>query len=230
MARGTMIARMGGLTSATAKRQMAERRKKARAKRSVAGEHETDERLEQLEAELERAEADKRAKRLEQHGDVVTELMQEMDATTRAPQAAPDPDELADVPGVSGCWLRFAQRCRRFEAGSGFQTFIIIVILLASILVGVNTYETDSDGLPLLSADAVAVLDVIDSVILAIFWAEIGMKIAGEGKTPWQFFCNAWCACRALLAASARRCCSEWSPCQPLILSLLCVAGTSSIL
>ena len=52
---------------------------------------------------------------------------------------------------VTRWWIWFARKCRRFEEGYFFSSFIMGVILTASVLVGVNTYETDADGEPLLA-------------------------------------------------------------------------------
>jgi voltage-gated sodium channel len=62
-----------------------------------------------------------------------------------------------------------------------FQRFIITVILLAGVLVGVETA-------PALVAAHGHWLRALDTVVLGIFVLEIALKIAAEGKQPWRFF------------------------------------------
>ena len=43
-------------------------------------------------------------------------------------------------------------------------------------------------------ADAVAVLNTMDAIIIAVFFFEITLKVVGQGLQPWRFFFTAWCA------------------------------------
>lgn len=67
-----------------------------------------------------------------------------------------------------------------------FQAFIILVILVAGIQVGIQTYPLDPES------DLVETLEVIDNIILVIFIAELVIKFVAEGKRPWLFFNNNW--------------------------------------
>ena len=93
---------------------------------------------------------------------------------------------------------RFGRLCHRFEQGKFFQSFIMGVILLASVLVGVNTYETDSNDEPLLRRDVVEVLELLDWGILSVFIFEIVLKVIAKGRRPWGFWMDkdmrGWCA------------------------------------
>ena len=62
-----------------------------------------------------------------------------------------------------------------------FQAFITLVILVASVLVGVQTY----DGM-----EQVPALVHLDFAILMIFVLELAIKFVAEGKKPWLFFHN----------------------------------------
>jgi voltage-gated sodium channel len=62
-----------------------------------------------------------------------------------------------------------------------FQRFIVAVILLAGVLVGVETA-------PALVAAHGPWLHVLDRVVLAIFVLEIALKLLAEGNRPWRFF------------------------------------------
>ena len=70
---------------------------------------------------------------------------------------------------------------RRIAEAPAFQGFITGVIVLAGILVGIET-----------SPGAVAAygswLHALDRVVLAIFVLEIAVKMAAEGRRPWNYF------------------------------------------
>ncbi len=66
-----------------------------------------------------------------------------------------------------------------------FSNFIIGVILLAGVLVGIQTYpEAIEQHGPL--------LDLTDQIILWIFVAEIVIKMGAEGSKPWRYFLDPW--------------------------------------
>lgn len=69
-----------------------------------------------------------------------------------------------------------------------FQSLIIAVIILAGIVVGIQTYELSSEKVRSYSV----LLHLIDNVILAVFTIEVIVKILAEGKTPWRYFSDAW--------------------------------------
>ncbi|MEL6346669.1 MAG: ion transporter, partial [Myxococcota bacterium] len=62
-----------------------------------------------------------------------------------------------------------------------FQNFITAVILLAGVVVGLETY-------PPLVEHIEGLLHVLDIAILAIFVAEVVIKMGAEGRRPWRYF------------------------------------------
>lgn len=66
-----------------------------------------------------------------------------------------------------------------------FQSAMLGVILIASLLAGLDTYEALKDrfGPAMLAADR---------AILAVFTAEILIRLGAHGHRPWRFFRDAW--------------------------------------
>lgn len=81
-------------------------------------------------------------------------------------------------------WAHVVYWCRQMTWQGGiyemkFTVVIILTIILAGILVGLDTYPQMQD---------ITVLHVIEIIIVTIFVAEVVMKICAEGKRPWNFF------------------------------------------
>ena len=74
---------------------------------------------------------------------------------------------------------------KRISTSRLFQIFITLVILIASALVGVETY-------PEIEKHHQKLLDLLDHIIIAIFVFEIIIKLLAEGKRPWRYFADAW--------------------------------------
>lgn len=74
---------------------------------------------------------------------------------------------------------------RKTVDSSGFQYFIIAVILFAGVLVGIETY-------PEAMRKWGDILKTLDRVVLGIFIIEILMKMGAEGRKPWKFFNDPW--------------------------------------
>jgi voltage-gated sodium channel len=70
---------------------------------------------------------------------------------------------------------------RRLAHSATFQNFITLVIILAGILVGIET----SPGAVALYGDW---LHTLDRIVLCVFVAEICIKLAAEGNKPWRYF------------------------------------------
>lgn len=66
-----------------------------------------------------------------------------------------------------------------------FQNIIIVTIILASIIVGLETE-------PIIVAKYGSIFNFLDHLILGIFVAESIIKIGAEGKKPWRYFQNGW--------------------------------------
>jgi voltage-gated sodium channel len=74
---------------------------------------------------------------------------------------------------------------KKLAHNPAFNHFILGVIVLAGILVGIQTYHDE------VKAWAGA-LEWIDLVILFIFTFELLVKILAEGQHPWRFFKDPW--------------------------------------
>ena len=66
-----------------------------------------------------------------------------------------------------------------------FRGFIIIAIVFAAILVGLETVTT-------LAQNYAGLLKFFDLLILAIFIIEAIFKILAEGSKPWRYFKDPW--------------------------------------
>ena len=77
------------------------------------------------------------------------------------------------------------QNLKVVAASPKFHNFITIVILLAGVLVGLETY-------PSIMAKYGDTMHVLDQAVLWIFVAEIVVKMGAEGKKPWRYFQDPW--------------------------------------
>ncbi|OLT59835.1 ion transporter [Moorena bouillonii] len=66
-----------------------------------------------------------------------------------------------------------------------FQNTVLSVIILASIIVGLETY-------PSFTAKYGTIVTFIEHLILGFFIAEIFIKIGAEASHPWNYFKNGW--------------------------------------
>ncbi|MDQ8193673.1 ion transporter [Coraliomargarita sp. SDUM461004] len=66
-----------------------------------------------------------------------------------------------------------------------FSSFIIIVIVFAGILVGIETFPAIVDR-------HYQLLHFLDNAVLAIFTTEVILKMAAEKKQPWRYFKDSW--------------------------------------
>ena len=66
-----------------------------------------------------------------------------------------------------------------------FHRVFIVVILLAGVLAGLETNAR-------LVAQYGPLLRALDTIVLGIFVAEIGLKIAAHGRQPWTYFSDGW--------------------------------------
>jgi len=74
---------------------------------------------------------------------------------------------------------------QRLVHSERFQHFVTAVILLAAVLVGLETY-------PGFVARYGTVLHLLDQLIVGIIVAEIVMKMGAEGARPWRYFRDPW--------------------------------------
>ena len=76
-----------------------------------------------------------------------------------------------------------------------FQNSVTAVILLAGVLVGVETYHG-------FAARHQSLLHVLDQIIIWIFVLEVVVKMGAEGSKPWRYFTDPWNVFDFLIAAA----------------------------
>lgn len=77
------------------------------------------------------------------------------------------------------------QLFRSIAESHRFQNLVTAVILIAGVIVGLETS-------PEIIGRIGGPLHFIDKVILAIFTIEAVTKIGAEGRRPWRYFCDPW--------------------------------------
>ena len=81
--------------------------------------------------------------------------------------------------------MKIPEFCRRIVEASWFTGFIITVIVFAGILVGLETSAS-------MVAEHGGLIDLLNKVVLAIFVAEIVLKMTAACPKPWRFFHDGW--------------------------------------
>jgi voltage-gated sodium channel len=77
--------------------------------------------------------------------------------------------------------MRFGEWCERVTTAHWFNHFMLSIVIVASLLVGVQVgYGVDDS----------TVLGVLDLIVLAIFTLECAMKILSRPYAPWEYFTN----------------------------------------
>lgn len=76
-------------------------------------------------------------------------------------------------------WMRFARHCREVANGQLFTSFIFVCIILAGIIVGLQTY-------PVWKNDST--LYVLDIFVLCAFSTELVIKCLAQGYNPLNYF------------------------------------------
>lgn len=75
--------------------------------------------------------------------------------------------------------------CKSIVNSTFFQRLILVTILLAGVVVGVQTFKV-------FAREHAFVLNMLDSFILGIFVIEAVIKILAEGNRPQNYFKNPW--------------------------------------
>jgi voltage-gated sodium channel len=75
--------------------------------------------------------------------------------------------------------------CAKIANHKYFQGFILITILLAGVVVGIQTYKNFADR-------HLSILESLDTFIIGVFTIEVIIKIIAEGKKPLNYFKNPW--------------------------------------
>ena len=79
----------------------------------------------------------------------------------------------------------WARPFRRIADSRVFNNTMTIVIVIASALVGIQTYQ----GIP---DQWRTVMDALDTYIIGMFIAELLIRMLAFGYRPWRFFLNGW--------------------------------------
>lgn len=77
------------------------------------------------------------------------------------------------------------QVCKAIADNHIFRTTIIVIIVIAGVVVGMETY-------PHLVEQYGTQLHWINTLILAVFTVEIVIKILAHGSKPWRYFTDPW--------------------------------------
>ena len=77
------------------------------------------------------------------------------------------------------------ETCRKVSRANWFSNFILLVICLAAVVVGMQTYKA-------FELKHRVILDVLDFIVLGIFILEAVIKIVAEGKKPLNYFKEPW--------------------------------------
>ncbi len=73
----------------------------------------------------------------------------------------------------------------RFVESNFFQYFILAMILLAAVLVGLETYKS-------IEHEYGKIIHLLDQVVLGVFVLEAVLKILQYGRQPWRYFQDPW--------------------------------------
>jgi voltage-gated sodium channel len=74
---------------------------------------------------------------------------------------------------------------RRTVDSNAFQIFIVAAIIIAGILVGLDT-------VPEISDKYAGLMYVLDRIIISIFVGELLLKLMAEWPKPWRYFLDGW--------------------------------------
>ncbi len=85
---------------------------------------------------------------------------------------------------------------RKVANANWFTQFVTAVILLAGVLVGIETY-------PSVVERHETALHLADRIILIIFTLEVVVKMGAEGSKPWRYFKDPWNVFDFLIVAAA---------------------------
>ncbi len=80
---------------------------------------------------------------------------------------------------------RFFDINKRIADSSRFNIFILLTIIFAGVLVGIQTYERQITHIA-------HILDQLDFIILLIFTVEVFVKVFAEGTKPLNYFKDPW--------------------------------------
>lgn len=82
-------------------------------------------------------------------------------------------------------YAKLSNHCKKIAESKPFKHFILLLIILASVFVGLETYESIAKQYEWLFV-------FTDEIVLFFFSVEIIIKIVAEGKRPLRYFADAW--------------------------------------
>ncbi len=85
---------------------------------------------------------------------------------------------------------------RRVAESARFQTATVVVIVINAVVLGLETY-------PGLVDEAGDALQTIDRICLAVFVAELAIRIGAHARRPGDFFCRGWNVFDFIVVAAA---------------------------
>ncbi|MCP4449086.1 MAG: ion transporter [Myxococcales bacterium] len=88
------------------------------------------------------------------------------------------------------------KQLRNIAEASWFVNSVTVVIVIAGVLVGLETY-------PGVVERHHSTLAILDQLVLWIFVLEIVVKMGAEGKKPWRYFGDAWNIFDFIIVAAA---------------------------
>lgn len=90
-----------------------------------------------------------------------------------------------DSNSLKGRYLQLAAAATKIVEHPKFSLFVTCVIVLAGILVGLQTSDEVEDAIG-------GFLAGLDTAILVVFTTEVILKLVSEGLEPWVYFRSAW--------------------------------------
>jgi hypothetical protein len=81
--------------------------------------------------------------------------------------------------GLVQLYVRMGDSCFQFSRAQAFENFILLVIVVASLLIALETYD---------ELEGNSAIYAFDQIILAIFTLEVILKVLGETLRPWMYF------------------------------------------
>ncbi|RLN86481.1 hypothetical protein BBJ28_00003675 [Nothophytophthora sp. Chile5] len=90
-----------------------------------------------------------------------------------------------DKNSLKGRYLMLSAFATRIVEHHNFSLFVTCVIVLAGLMVGLQTS-------PEVTGVLGGLLSGLDTAILAVFTTEVVLKLLSEGLEPWQYFRSAW--------------------------------------
>jgi hypothetical protein len=85
--------------------------------------------------------------------------------------------------GLLRAYVLLGDKLFEWVESTAFQSFIMFITMVACTLTGIETYDT-------LDADTLEYLRFVEVGILAVFAAEVVLKVVGETTRPWLWICK----------------------------------------